>query len=127
MILAGDKVYFKTRKDGLFEPRPESVVEELKKQQEVENRKKQRRDRLVAAILDKLKGTSTSDESIDADLEAELEMIADFAALGKSSETSGQALEILDEVSEQLEKQLGGRPEEESLRTSRAARLLLAF
>lgn len=101
--LLQDAVFFKRIKNN-YEPRAESVVEELKKKQKVETEKKEKLNSLVEALVQRIKGK-------DVRLPPSVVQIEELAAAGKNSEHVKEASKIVEEVAKRCQIELSGRIE----------------
>lgn len=103
--LRGDAIFFKGRRDGLFEPRPPELVERLQEQQLALKRKEQAHELAIKAIVDALElpveeraEFITARMSDDDNLRDKIHLLQDFAAQGEDFHRRQQAEELLDEL-----------------------------
>ncbi len=107
-LLLDDNVFFKRDKSGLlFEPRSADVIEELKKKQIVEEKKRQLREKLVEAIISILSGKKVV-------LPDEVTLLEQYSALGSKAFGYKNAISILEEVQKRAKITLSGRNEEKA-------------
>lgn len=104
--LIADQIFFKRKKAG-FEPRPESVVEELKIKARVEQEKQQQQEALVAAVLRRLKDPT-------APIPENIIIFEELAALGGSAAEAKPAKELLELIAERGKLALQGKPEDKA-------------
>jgi exoribonuclease II len=110
-----DTVYFKSRRDGLYEPRPSSQVDALIEQRDVEARKEEGR-RALFGTLQTILG-APSDERADVLAKAmdetsfrqTIDLLREYAAAGDEFGRSRQADELLEEIGSVLGRRLRGR------------------
>jgi exoribonuclease II len=104
--LLADQVYFKRKKIG-FEPRPESVVEELKIKVRAEEEKQKQREALIDAVLKRLNDHT-------APLPASIASLEELAALGSSAAEAKATKELLELIDERGKLGLQGKPEDKA-------------
>ena len=91
--LLSDSVYFKRTKFG-FEPRTAEAVAELRVKAEAEAEKKGGRDRLVRALVERIKDPSKHTEPLPESIYA----LEQLAAMGGKAEDAKGSTTVLDEV-----------------------------
>ncbi len=91
LCIVSDQIFFKRKKNGSFEPRSATAVEELRIQRKVEQEKREKQEKLITSIVEGLLNKTPPDP-------ATLEPIEQLAVLGKSADQAKQTTEMLEEV-----------------------------
>lgn len=109
-----DRVYFK-RNRNLFEPRSPLVIEELKKAEEAKSRKQQAAAASVDFIRQRLKDHTLP---IPPETQPLITILEEFAAHGSGLDGPRQkeATEFLTLVTQNVQLQLGGQPEDQAFK-----------
>ena len=107
-VLRADSVYFKERRDG-FEPRPESTVEELQRQERIEREKREERDRFIADVVEVLEADDASRHALGEEKMARV--LQKDALEGRDFDKKDEAEALLDDIQSELSRSLKGRYE----------------
>ena len=109
--LLQDRIYFKRKKNGLYEPRLPQIVEELKRKALREQERVAKRERLISQTLASLKQT-------DAPIPEDIRQLHEFAALGKNAQNADESKKIIQEILERAKLNYPGKLEQKNLRAS---------
>ncbi len=114
--LREDLIFFKGRRDGLYEPRPDGQVEDLREQERVRLRKEREYTAVLQAIVDVLElpeeeRASRIGKAMGEDdaLRNSIYLLQDFAAQGEEFFRRDEAQTLLDDLADLLGRQLKGR------------------
>ena len=114
--LREDPIYFKSRRDGLYEPRSPEQAEALKTQQEARLKKENERQTVLEMIVHFLslpredRAAQVEEAMGEEDgLRNRIYLLQDFAATGEDYPRRQDAEELLDDLAALLGRQLKGR------------------
>lgn len=114
-VLRDDFVFFKQKKGPTFEPRPESQVEELKKQREAELQKERERKAFVDGVAEIMGAEGDERERLadqkmtDPDFRKFARIVQKYAVYDQDHDRADQAKELLEEVESAMGRHLKGR------------------
>jgi exoribonuclease-2 len=115
-VLRDDAIYFKERRDG-FEPRPESTVEELQRQERIEREKREERNRFIADVVEVLEADETvrhelgEEKMSDATFRQRARILQGYALEGRDYAKKDDAESLLEDIGDNLNRSLKGRYE----------------
>jgi exoribonuclease-2 len=91
--LIEDNIYFDSKGDGLFTPKPEKVVEQILLQKKIEEQKQKLRENTVRWLKDVWKGENLEEKPPGAD--KLVEILKEIAVMGNRSEKYNEGIGIL--------------------------------
>ncbi|PJB39487.1 MAG: hypothetical protein CO108_17215 [Deltaproteobacteria bacterium CG_4_9_14_3_um_filter_63_12] len=113
-LLRDDTIYFKHRKDSLYEPRNHEQVEALKAELAVQERRTQSREVFLETLVKALdstpdeRGTEFDKVMTDPLLRRYMEMLLHLAVAGENATDTGEACELLEDLQARLDHRLKG-------------------
>lgn len=114
-VLRDDFVFFKQKKGPRFEPRPESQVEELKRQREAELEKERERNAFIDGVVavmqadDGERAALADQKMADPDFRKLARVIQKYAVDDSDYDRADQAKELLEDIESELGRHLKGR------------------
>ncbi|MFU8804724.1 MAG: RNB domain-containing ribonuclease [Bradymonadaceae bacterium] len=113
--LRKDPIYFKTRKDGAYEPRSSAQVEALTEQNNAERKKEEERQAFFGAFKSILEASMEErfarlqDAMQETAFRGHIDLLRDYAAIGDEFVRARQADDLLTELATGLERRLKGK------------------